>query len=204
MLASAKELSVSEIFRACDGAYSPRTIRGYSSDLRTFVRWCDSRGNPWFPATPETLAEFVDDQVAKHSLSTIKRRLCAIAFAHRIRDLQAPTTSNVVRIAVRRAARKRARRPKQVRGLTNAIRAKIVAACPPTLAGLRDAALISTGSDTLCRSSELAAVQVEHLILERDGTEPSSFRDPTPTSSEMVGLRIFRRRHRRCSPVGSD
>lgn len=170
MLASAEEPSVSEIFKACDGAYSHRTIRGYSSDLRTFILWCGSRGYPWFPATPNALAQFVDDQVKELSLSTIKRRLCAIAFAHRIRDLPAPTRSNVVRLAVRRAARKRLSRPKQVRGLTNALRAKIVAACPHTLSGLRDAALISVGYDTLCRSSELAAMQVEHVVFEHDET----------------------------------
>ena len=70
-----------------------------------------------------------------------------------------PTELNVVRMAVRRAARRRPSRPKQVRGLTNAIRAKIIAGCSSTLAGLRDAALISVGCDTLCRSSEIAAMR---------------------------------------------
>jgi len=170
MLASTEELAISEIFRACEGAYSHRTIRGYTSDLRTFIVWCGSRGYPWFPTDPAVLAEFVDDQVKKHCLSTIKRRLCAIAFVHRIRDVPAPTDSNVVRLAVRRASRKRARRPKQVRGLTNALREQIIAACPSTLAGLRDAALISVGYDTLCRSSELAAMQIEHVVLESEET----------------------------------
>ena len=170
MLASTEELTVSEIFRACDGAYSLRTIRGYTSDLRTLILWCGARGYLWFPTAPAILAEFVDDQVEKYCISTIKRRLCAITFAHRIRDLPPPTDSNVVRLAVRRAGRRRASRPKQVRGLTNVLRAKIVAACPATLAGLRDAALISVGYDTLCRSSELAAMRVEHVILEGDKT----------------------------------
>ena len=170
MLASTEKLAVSEIFRPCDGAYSLRTIRGYSSDLRTLILWCGSRGYPWFPTAPAILAEFVDDQVEKYCLSTIKRRLCAIAFVHRIRDVAAPTDSNVVRLAVRRASRKRARRPKQVRGLTNTLRVKIIAACPSTLAGLRDAALISVGYDTLCRRSELAAMQIEHVTLQGDET----------------------------------
>ena len=106
----------------CIGAYSPRTVAGYTSDLRVFLGWCLAMRRPWLPADPKMLAEFVDDQVEQHCLSTIKRRLCAIAFAHRIRDLPAPTASIVVRLAVRRAARKRARRHKQVRGLTNALR----------------------------------------------------------------------------------
>ena len=49
--------------------------------------------------------------------------------------------------------RQRASRPEQKRGLTHTIRADIIAACANTLDGLRDAALISVGYDTLCRSS---------------------------------------------------
>src|SRR5262245_19610210 len=106
------------------GAYSTRSMRGYASDLGVFVGWCAANRRAWLPAVPQTIAEFVDDQVAKHSLATIKRRLCAIAFAHRLRDLPSPTEHNAVRLAVRRAARRRPNRPKQVRGLTHAIRAE--------------------------------------------------------------------------------
>ena len=54
-------------------------------------------------------------------------------------------------------------------GLTRAILSKIIAACPATLAGSRDAALISAGYDTLCRSSELAFMKVEHVSFEDGG-----------------------------------
>ena len=166
----ASVLPLADILRACVGAYSERTLKGYGSDLRTFVGWCLSKDRAWLPATPDALAEFVDDQVEKHCLSTIKRRLCAIAFAHCMSDLPTPTEHKAVRLAVRRAVRRKAARPKQVRGLTQAIRAEIVSACSPTLAGLRDAALISVGYDTLCRSSELAVMRVEHISFEGDAT----------------------------------
>ena len=35
---------------------------------------------------------------------------------------------------------------------------------------MRDAALISVGYDTLCRSSELALMDVDHVRFEKDGT----------------------------------
>ncbi|MFX8723708.1 hypothetical protein ABTM71_19785, partial [Acinetobacter baumannii] len=70
----------------------------------------------------------------------------------------------------RRAARLKVARPRQKRGLTHHIREALVVACPETLAGRRDAALISLGYDTLCRSSELSAMQVEHVTLNTDGT----------------------------------
>lgn len=170
MSSRAEVRNLEEIFLACEGAYSVRTINGYRSDLLIFAAWCRSHSLPWLPASPQTIAAFVDNQVERHGVSTIKRRLCSIAFAHRVRDLPVPTEANVVRLAVRRASRKKAIRPKQVDGLTRDIRAAIVAHSPPTLAGLRDAALISVGYDTLCRSSELSSMRVEHVQFDEDGS----------------------------------
>lgn len=158
------------ILAACEGAYSERTINGYRADLRVFSNWCTTRDRTWLPAAPADVAAFVDHEIVNHRLSTIKRRLCAIAFAHRMQNLSSPTDANEVRLAVRRAARLKVARPRQKRGLTHHIREALVVACPETLAGRRDAALISLGYDTLCRSSELSAMQVEHVTLNTDGT----------------------------------
>jgi integrase/recombinase XerD len=160
--------TVADVLSVSLGAYSIRTTKGYAADLRLFVDWCSGRGADWLPAAPAIVAAFVDDQVARYRISTIKRRLCAIAFAHRMRDLPTPTDTKSVRLAIRRASRQRASRPQQKRGLTHKIRSDIVAACPVSLAGLRDAALISVGYDTLCRSSELSAMLVEHLEFQDD------------------------------------
>lgn len=165
------EAQVDQILSACHGAYSVRTIKGYRADLSIFIAWCRTRNiRRWLPARPDIVAQFVNDQVERYRISTIKRRLCAIAFAHQMRDLASPTDANVVRLAVRRASRLRASRPQQKKGLTHDIRSRLLAACPDTLAGHRDAAVISVGYDTLCRSSELAAIRIEHLDLQRTGS----------------------------------
>ncbi|MXP13335.1 tyrosine-type recombinase/integrase [Altererythrobacter confluentis] len=78
-------------------------------------------------------------------------------------DLPSPTDNSAVYLSLRRARRARHSRPKQSTGLTAGLLGKIAAACPGTLSGLRDAALLSVGYDTLGRSYELAAMQVEHL-----------------------------------------
>ena len=59
------------------------------------------------------------------------------------------------------------RRPRQVLGLTRPLLDKILAACPDTLAGVRDAALLSVGYDTLCRSSELSWMRVDDVHLKQ-------------------------------------
>ena len=163
------ELSIEQIFCECRGAYSPRTVKGYKTDLSKFAGWCSKHDLDWLPAEPQTIANFIDDQAQHHCMATIKRRLCAIAFAHRMKDLPVPTETNLVRLAVRRASRQRPSRPQQKLGLTNAIRSKIIANCPNSLAGFRDAALVSVGYDTLCRSSELTAMLVEHIEVQVDG-----------------------------------
>jgi integrase/recombinase XerD len=163
------ENRIAHLLDAAEGAYSIRTIKGYGADLKIFADWCLARKEDWCPANSKAVATFVDEQVERHCISTIRRRLCAIAFAHRMHDLQIPNDANIVRLAVRRATRRCVSRPQQKLGLTHAIRSTVVAACPETVAGARDAALISVGYDTFCRSSELAAMRVEHIQLGRDG-----------------------------------
>lgn len=90
--------------------------------------------------------------------------MAAIGFAHCLCDLQSPLAASQVQLALRGAARLKVRRPQQVHGLTTALLHRILRACPPTLSGKRDAALIAIGYDTLCRSSELAAVNVDHVL----------------------------------------
>lgn len=154
------------VFARCEGAYADITLRGYRRDLETFASWCEERGETFMPSTPRIVAAFIDDQVRSYSYATIKRRVAAIQFVHRLADLPSPVSSSDVYLALRRAGRTKGRRPKQVRGLTADLLEQILNACPPTLSGLRDAALISVGYDTLCRSAELSWMQVEHVDLE--------------------------------------
>jgi hypothetical protein len=88
---------LSSVRRVCTGGPSWAPL--------AFARWCSGRPYAWLPADPKFIAKFVDDQVERHGLSTIKRRLCAIAFAHRVSDLPTPSEHNTVRLAIRRAAR---------------------------------------------------------------------------------------------------
>ena len=162
-MACTKQRNVDDIIALCEGAYSPRTLSGYRSDLKYFQRWCLQQAHDWLPAQSETVAKFIDTQIEDYCISTIRRRLCAITFAHRMNDLPNPGAHSSVYLALRRASRRKPRRPDQVRGLTISILQRLGAGCPATLAGHSDAALISVGYDTLCRSSEIAAMRLEHI-----------------------------------------
>jgi integrase/recombinase XerD len=117
------------LFLRCEGAYSENTLRGYRNDLRHFQAWCAKRDVDWLPAAPATIAAFVDGQVEIKAISTIKHRVDAIKFAHRMADLPSPTDNSTVYLALRRARRAKPRRPQQAAGLTSELLDKIVAAC---------------------------------------------------------------------------
>lgn len=158
-----KEIRIADILARCEGAYSTSTLSGYANDLQQFRSWCQSRRQSWLPASDHTIARFIDDQIELLSSATVRRRLSAIKFAHKMCDLPDPAATSAVYLALRRAARRKHRRPAQSKGLTAGILQAIVRGQPDTLAGLRNAALIAVGYDTLCRSSELAAMTTDHL-----------------------------------------
>jgi integrase/recombinase XerD len=154
------------VFARCEGAYADVTLRGYRRDLEIFAAWCSERGEDFMPSTARAVARFIDEQVTKYSYATIKRRISAIQFLYRLSDVPSPVLGSDVYLALRRAGRTKGRRPKQARGLTAEILEQILEACPPTLSGVRDAALISVGYDTLCRSAELVWIEVGHVDLD--------------------------------------
>lgn len=154
---------LNHLITRCEGAYSRITLRGYRNDLMLFKAWADRNGLSWLPAGSLDVAAFINEEAPSKSVATIRRRVCAIQFAHRMADLPSPVGHSEVRLALRRAGRAKRRRPAQALGLSTELLDKIVAACPDSLEGLRDAALFSVGYDTLCRSSEIVAMRVENL-----------------------------------------
>lgn len=160
---------IGQIMLCGAGAYSENTIRSYEVDLRSFRAWCLAQDKSWLPTDARTIATYLDEKVETLSVSSLRRRLAAINFAHRMSDLSSPTASSSVHLALRRASRRKGRRPKQAKGLTADILKIILKKIPTSLPGIRDAALISVGYDTLCRSSEISIMRIEDLHVSSDG-----------------------------------
>lgn len=146
------------------GAYADSTLRGYSADLSVFEAWCLANGHDVAPATPEQVAAFIAAQSPTASVSTLKRRLAAIRKIHRLLRAPCPVDDEEVAIALRRAMRGKVRRPKQALGLTASLRDQLIEACPDSLIGLRDRAMIAVGYDTLCRRCELVNIALDDLV----------------------------------------
>jgi integrase len=147
-----------------EGAYSDATVRAYQADVAAYVGWCDTAGEEAFPATPERLARYLAQGLARHAPATIRRRMVALRKAHHLLGLPDPISGTEVALAFRRRLRLNGRPSGQAVGLTAQLRDQLIAACPSTLHGARDAALIAVGYDLLARRSELVALRVEDLI----------------------------------------
>ena len=167
------------LITAYQAASSPHSIRALESDLEGFDIWCRRHNRVALPASPETVADYLDARAEKGSKpASLGRYKASIAKVHLLLDLKDPTPASLVKLrlqAIRRrlgTAQKQARPLRfkgpvrnverdEPRGLN--VRA-LLDSCAGDLQGLRDRALLSAGYDTGLRASELVAIEVEHII----------------------------------------
>jgi hypothetical protein len=95
--------------RHARGAYSPETERAVRNDTAMFSAWCTDNGRQMLPASPETLVAFVDDVSGTRAPATIRRYLSSIAHLHRGAGVDTPTTAEIVKLAIKRVTKGRAR-----------------------------------------------------------------------------------------------
>lgn len=149
---------------------SSATRRAYRSDFAAFAAWCHGRGFSPMPAAPEAVAAFLADQ-ANSGLkpSTLGRRVAAIAYAHSLAGLDAPTRSKSVRVVLGGIRREKRIKPMQKAPATAERVTAMLAGIPDTLAGKRDRALLALGFAGAFRRSELVALEVADLTFEPEG-----------------------------------
>jgi site-specific recombinase XerD len=157
-------------FKRLEGAYAPSTMRGYYADVEIFTRWCKGYQIPPFPASVETVCQFLEEQAPGKAPSTVRRRLYAIRKAHRLLGVVDPTWDEDINLTFRRIRRAKLTRPRQAKGLTRQYLEKFLAIQPDTPWGLRNKAMMSAGYDFLTRRSELVALTLQDLEFRDDGT----------------------------------
>src|SRR5512144_1625626 len=88
-IVDAERLSEDEALYA-RAARAANTVRGYRSDWREWTAWCADQGFIELPADPAAISSYF---LAGHGakVGTMSRRLSAIRFASRLRDLPDPT-----------------------------------------------------------------------------------------------------------------
>ena len=158
-----------EHLASLSGAYSENTIRAYSTGFRKFSEWCTRVGQEPLPATPDTVAAFVEAMSIEWTPATIENRLASIARVHRMLGHTSPTDTEMVKLAFRRITRAKGTRQRQASGLSADLKDRLLSVCSEDLLGRRDKAIIAVGYDTLCRRSELLRLRVEDISDLPDG-----------------------------------
>ncbi len=167
------------LLAAYQAASSPHSIRALKSDLEAFDLWCRRMARVALPATPETVADYLDGRAGQGSKpASLGRYKASIAKIHQLLDLKDPTSASLVKLrlqAIRRSlgtAQKQAR-PLRFKGPVRNVERDaprglnvraLLESCAEDLPGLRDRALLSAGYDTGLRASELVAIAVEHIV----------------------------------------
>lgn len=181
-LAADQPLSDDEA-RYVQAARAANTLRGYRSDWREFSSWCTEHDYEPMPATAAAISGYLT-VLAGHGakVGTMSRRLSAIRFAHRLRDLPDPTENARVVAVWEGIRRTHTTRPTQATPLMPPQLWDVLDACPttktwkarnrpdePSLAGLRDRALILVGFVAALRRSELVALDATDLVEHPNG-----------------------------------
>jgi integrase len=138
---------------------SEATERAYQSDLKHFTEWCGSVQRPALPAAEETIELYVTAHSADLKVSTLKRRLAAIASEHRANGYPSPVGEGV-RDVMFGVTRHRGSRVDCKAALTPDQLREISKAMPATNIGIRDRAIMVLGFHSGCRRSELAALEL--------------------------------------------
>ena len=152
-------------------AKAPATRRAYLSDVRDYIDFCTKIGQPSFATGGEVLALYIADLARQgRKTNTIDRRLAAIATEyHALGHRQTPGTTFLVQEVLRGIKRTIGTAPVRKAPLMPDDVARIVAACPERLIGLRDASIVLLGFSLGARRAALAGIAVSDLELTEQG-----------------------------------
>ncbi|WP_242454723.1 tyrosine-type recombinase/integrase [Bailinhaonella thermotolerans] len=162
------------------GGFAANTGRAYRRDWIAFESWCLEQGRTAMPASAATLAEYVTHLAATPTRrgtppapSTIERALGCIQSRHKLAGHT--LDARVARLALRDYRREYAAAGKRTRRAPAAevdiLRRLIDATDAQTLTGLRDRAVLVLGFALMGRRSELVALDIDDIVVTRDGLE---------------------------------
>ena len=191
---SAEDFTLADCIDICvataKGAISDNTERALRSDLGIYAAWCGERGLAAVPASPATVAAFVDEMAGVRAPATVRRYVASITAAHRAIGRGRSVRSAAVRLALQRMHRARGRRQAQAQGLTWPLRQRLLEAAGTALIDCRDRALVAVAYDGMLRRSELSALEVADLVEEVGGDATLLVRR-SKTDQEGCGSMVY-------------
>lgn len=167
-------------------ALSPASQRAYAADWRDFAAYCARVGAAARPADPTTIANYLAEQAdAGVKLSTVKRRVAAIAAAHRALGLElSPTRHPAVQVVMRGIIRRLGRKQVKKAPVTPDLLRRLVALAGDDREGLLARAVLLLGFAGAFRRSELVSLDVTDLEPHPQGLVATLRRSKTDQEGE--------------------
>jgi integrase len=153
------------------GAYSANTLRAQKSDGAIFQAYCESVGEPFLPANPHTVREFIGAQVkAGKKPATIQRYIATISRVHTAAHLLNPCSSEAVRLGLKKMGRETSARQDQAHPLNWKDIKEFIDTAGDGLRADRERAMLCVAYETLARRGELVALEVRDIDFHPNGT----------------------------------
>lgn len=158
------QIKLNDILNTISEAYAPNSIRAYRADFVELIVFCNKMKLPALPAKPTTVAKFVDEVTHTNiSSASIRRKLVSIATIHRWANLNDPTKSPEVKLAIRKMHRKLGRLCAQAEPINKDRLQLMLSATQNDLRGKRDCTLLMLAYDTMRRRSELSSLLISDI-----------------------------------------
>lgn len=165
----------SQVFQ--DALPAPATLRAYASDVAGYRAWCTKAGLVAFPAEPEVVGAYIVAASAQYAYATLRRRIAAISRESALDGTPLNTKHHAIRDTLRGIGRTRDGQNRRAAALTIADIRSLMSVCEKDicsepvvrLTGLRDRALLLLAFAGAFRRSEVAAIDVAHIIWGEDG-----------------------------------
>ena len=173
-LESPRDLVIAQLNEDSDryraSSISENTKRSYQCGIKLFVRYCETMGLESCPALPDTVCNFATllRKAKKNKVSSIDRRLAAIAHLHKVNQYDSPTRSQRVKDMMAGLRRMEGEAPRRMVAATSDIIKKMVAP-NDSLHDIRNRALILLGFSGALRRSEIAALCLENISFSDEG-----------------------------------
>ena len=121
-------------------------------------------------ASVATVVAYVEAMASERAPATVRRYVSSVATVHKAAGERSPLEHVTVRRALKRMHRQRGCRQRQVQGLTWALRRRLMEAAGDRVIDVRNRAILAVAYDAMLRRSELVALQVVDVTIERGGS----------------------------------
>jgi integrase len=154
---------------AARGAFADNTERALRGDVARFTGWCAETGLQAMPASPETVAAFIDAMAASKAPATVRRHVSSVATFHRAAGVANPCDGQDVKLALKRMHRALGRAQRQAAPVSDGLVERMLTAASTGTRALRNKAMLVVAYTTMGRRSELVGLLREDLQVEADG-----------------------------------